>query len=73
MQFKCTSAYTDFESIAIKNWDVSLQHPHCKPLLNLESHKLEQFKADYARELKALVTEQGIWNDITTYFVIGEK
>lgn len=65
--------YTDFESIAIKNWDVSLQHPHCKPLLNLESHKLEQFKADYARELKALVTEQGIWNDITTYFVIGEK
>ena len=64
--------YTDLESIAIKDWDISLQHPHCQPLLNLESPQLEQLKAEYVTELEALVTEKGIWNDITTYFVIGE-
>jgi ubiquinone/menaquinone biosynthesis C-methylase UbiE len=65
--------YTDFESIAIKDWDISLQHPHCQPLLNLEPAQLEQLKAEYTAELRALITSKGIWNDITTYFVIAEK
>jgi hypothetical protein len=65
--------YTDFESIAIKDWDISLQHPHCQPLLNLEPEQLEQLKAEYTVELRALITSKGIWNDITTYFVIAEK
>jgi ubiquinone/menaquinone biosynthesis C-methylase UbiE len=65
--------YTDLESIAIKDWDISLQHPHCKPLLNLASEQLKLLKTEYISELAALVTEKGIWNDITTYFVNGEK
>ena len=65
--------YTDLDSIAIKDWDVSLQHPHCQPLLNLEPSYLERLKAEYTTELEALVTPEGIWNDITTYFVTGEK
>jgi len=65
--------YTDFESVAIKDWDISLQHPHCQPLQNFEPQQLEQFKAEYISELKDLVTEQGIWNDITTYFAIAKK
>lgn len=65
--------YTDFDSIAIKDWNISLQHPHCQPLLNLKPSHLEQLKAEYAAELKALVSPAGIWNDITTYFVTGQK
>ena len=65
--------YTDLESIAIKDWDISLQHPHCQPLLNLEPQQLEQLKTEYKIKLESLVTERGIWNDITTYFVTAEK
>ena len=65
--------YTDVESIAIKDWNISLQHPHCQPLLVLEPSQLERLKAEYTAELKALVTPAGIWNDISTYFVVGEK
>ena len=66
-------SYVDLESLAIKDCDISLQHPHCLPLLNLEDLKLEQLKAEYRDELAALVTERGVWNDITTYFAIAEK
>ena len=65
--------YTDLESVAIKDWDISLQHPHCQPLLQLEPQQLEQLKTEYKTELESLVTEQGIWNDITTYFVTSGK
>ena len=52
--------YTDLESVAIKDWDISLQHPHCQPLLRLEPQQLEQLKTEYKMELELLVTEQGI-------------
>lgn len=58
---------------ADKSWDASLQHPHCSPLLNLSSPKLELAKAEYIIELEGLVTERGIWNDVTTYFVVAKK
>ena len=65
--------YTDLKSVGIEDWDVSLQHPHFQPLQNLEPHQLEQFKTEYKSELEALNTDRGIWNDITTYFVIGKR
>ncbi|MEL6494458.1 MAG: methyltransferase domain-containing protein [Cyanobacteria bacterium J06623_7] len=65
--------YTDLASVGIKDWDISLQHPHCWPLLNLEPQQLEQLQTEYTAELSSLVTKQGIWNDITTYFVIANK
>ena len=66
-------SYITLESSASRAWDTSLQHPHCYPLLQLSPQELEQAKAEYITELESLVTDQGIWNDITTYFVIGSK
>ncbi|MEM8673402.1 MAG: class I SAM-dependent methyltransferase [Cyanobacteria bacterium P01_G01_bin.67] len=66
-------SYIDLDPAANKSWDISLQHPHCYPWLNLQPEELARAKAEYIYELEALVTEQGIWNDVTTYFVIAEK
>ena len=66
-------SYITLESSASKSWNTSFQHPHCSPLLNLPPQELEQVRVEYINELEALVTEQGIWNDITTYFVIAKK
>lgn len=65
--------YIDFDPATDKSWDVSLQHPHCYPLLNLQPPALARAKTEYIYELEALVTEQGIWNDMTTYFITGKK
>jgi ubiquinone/menaquinone biosynthesis C-methylase UbiE len=43
------------------------------PLGQLSSEQQEQAKAEFDAELEALVTEQGIWNDETTFFVFGRK
>jgi ubiquinone/menaquinone biosynthesis C-methylase UbiE len=43
------------------------------PLLQLSSEKLEEVKAEFDRELEALKTEQGIWNDITIFYIFGQK
>ena len=66
-------SYVDLESLAIRDWNISLQHPHCRPSLDLAGSKLEQLKTEYRDELAALVTERGVWNDIITYFAIGKK
>lgn len=60
-------------SEAERTWEGSLKHPLCSPLLKLSPEQLEQAKAEYLAELEALVTDQGIWNDITTFFIIGRK
>ena len=67
-------SYIPFDSsVNDRSWDISLQHPHCHLLFNLSSQELEKVKTEYVEELEALVTEQGIWNDITTYFVVATK
>ena len=43
------------------------------PLSTLSSEQLAQVKAEFEAELEALQTEQGIWNDITTFYVFGHK
>ncbi len=43
------------------------------PLSQLSSEQLAQAKAEFETELEALQTEQGIWNDITTFYVYGRK
>ncbi|WP_026733786.1 class I SAM-dependent methyltransferase [Fischerella sp. PCC 9605] len=43
------------------------------PLSQLSSLALEQAKARFDAELEALVTDQGIWNDITVFFTFGRK
>jgi hypothetical protein len=43
------------------------------PLSQLSSEQLIQAKAEFEAELAALQTEQGIWNDITTFYIYGRK
>ncbi len=54
-------------------WENSLKHPLCRPLEQLSSEQLQQAKAEYSAEIELLVTAQGLWNDITTFFVLGRK
>lgn len=56
-----------------KSWSRSIEHPLCRPLLQLKPKQLKQAEAEYRAELQALVTEKGIWNDITAFFVFGRK
>lgn len=43
------------------------------PLSTLSTEQLAQAKAEFDTEIEALQTEQGIWNDITTFYVFGRK
>ena len=67
-------SYIPFDSSqSDRSWNTSLQHPHCYPLLDLPPQQLEKAKTEYVIELEALVTRQGIWNDVTTFFVVAKK
>ena len=43
------------------------------PLSTLSTEQLAQAKAEFDAEIEALETEAGIWNDITTFYVFGQK
>ena len=43
------------------------------PLSTLSSEQLAQVKAEFEAELEALKSEQGVWNDITIFYVFGRK
>lgn len=43
------------------------------PLSQLSSEQLLQAKSEFEAELAAIATEQGIWNDITTFYMYGRK
>ncbi|MDY7004073.1 MAG: methyltransferase domain-containing protein [Cyanobacteriota bacterium] len=47
------------------------QYPH--PLSELSLEALNQAKLEFENELKALQTDQGIWNDITTFYIYARK
>lgn len=69
------SSYIGLEE-ARKAW-VSLrqpapgQYPH--PLTNMTAEQITNAQADFEHELERLNTDRGIWNDMTTFFVFGEK
>ena len=42
------------------------------PLLQV-TEKLQQCKVEYIAKLEALVTDKGIWKDITTFLVLAHK
>jgi ubiquinone/menaquinone biosynthesis C-methylase UbiE len=58
---------------ALRIWETILGNPLCRPMLQLNSEQLEQTKADYCAELEALLTDKGIWNEITNFFILGRK
>jgi hypothetical protein len=43
------------------------------PLSQVPTEQLAQIKDEFDAELKKLQTEQGIWNDLTTFYVFGRK
>jgi ubiquinone/menaquinone biosynthesis C-methylase UbiE len=47
------------------------QFPH--PLAGLTPEKLACARADYEQEIEKLNTQKGVWNDMTTFYVFGEK
>lgn len=47
------------------------QYPN--PLSQLSPEQLNEVKGEFEKELKALETDQGVWNDITTFYVYGRK
>ncbi len=47
------------------------QYPH--PLAGLTPEQMVSAEADYQQELERSNTDQGIWNDMTTFYVFGEK
>lgn len=54
-------------------WESALKNPHCHSLRQLSLEQLEQLKIDCVTELEALVTDKGIWNNITTFSTFGHK
>lgn len=54
-------------------WDRNLNNALGNSLLQLDPEKVEQCKVEYIAELEALATDKGIWNDITTFFVLARK
>lgn len=69
------SSYISLEQ-AKKSW-VGLhqpapgQYPH--PLENMTVVQMANAQADFEQELEKLNTEKGLWNDMTTFYVFGEK
>jgi ubiquinone/menaquinone biosynthesis C-methylase UbiE len=47
------------------------QYPH--PLARVTAEQMARVQADYDHELERLNTDRGVWNDMTTFHVFGEK
>ncbi|MEH2422069.1 MAG: methyltransferase domain-containing protein [Nostoc sp.] len=43
------------------------------PMKQLSSGQLEKLKTEFEAELAVIVTQEGIWNDITTFYTFGRK
>lgn len=58
---------------AINGWVGILKNPLSNQMLDLDQLKLAQAKSEYLAKLEALATDQGIWNEITTFLIFGRK
>jgi len=47
------------------------QYPH--PVANVPADVLEHCKKEYESNIEALITEKGIWNDISMYYIYAHK
>ena len=59
------------KKVGVFNYLTPGQYPN--PISKLSSRQLAQAKAEFKAELSALQTDQGIWNDTTTFYVLGRK
>lgn len=65
--------FGDYVSDGLKSWQGNSNRFFDLQAPSLSLEQMEQFKAEYLAEAQALATEQGIWDDSTTFFVIGRK
>jgi hypothetical protein len=71
-------SYTNLDK-AKATWEGIVVHPLTSlkvsgnGLPQLSSAQLAQAKADFEAELESLQTEQGIWDDLTTLYILGRK
>ncbi len=54
-------------------WKGKWLYANGHPLLHLSEEQIEQLKAEFQAEIETLATEQGVWHENTTFFVIGKK
>jgi ubiquinone/menaquinone biosynthesis C-methylase UbiE len=54
-------------------WQPDSLNPLFHPLRQLSAAQLEQAQQQFLTEMTNRLTDQGIWNDITTFFVFGRK
>ena len=53
-------------------WNGDWLHPN-NPFIQRSQKQIAQLKAEYREAVQLLSTEQGVWYDITTFFVTGRK
>ena len=61
-------------------WENTITHPSSislqisgSELSQFSSAQLAQVKAEFDAELESLQTEQELWNDLTTLYILGRK
>lgn len=65
--------YLSSASGAEGSWNGNSKSAFGFQVFELAPKQLEQCHAEYIAEVEALVTDQGIWNDATTFFVLAHK
>ncbi len=72
-------SYTDLNN-AKATWQGVVVHPSSTSLKlsgnelpQLSSAQLAQAKAEFEAELESLITQEGIWDDLTTLYILGRK
>jgi len=70
-----TEQYGSYLSLdeAKNYWKGKWLYANGHPLLHLSEAQIEQLKAEFQVEIETLATEQGVWHENTTFFVIGKK
>ena len=56
-----------------KAWYANARSAFGSQINQLSSKTLAQLKAEYIAEVEAMITDKGIWNDVTTFFVLASK
>jgi protein-L-isoaspartate(D-aspartate) O-methyltransferase len=56
-----------------RTWNGGWFHPRENPLLQLTPEQIQELGAEYRQEIEAQATEQGVWYENMTFFVVGRK
>jgi len=54
-------------------WQGTWLCPNGHPLLHLSDAQIEPLKADFRAEVETFATDKGVWQEKTTFFVVGKK